>query len=687
MRRIYSALLLVLVTGLVLTGCDSGGGSVPSDLGDSTSVGFVDASATLVEGEDETYNLEIVANDPGFKEIRFDLSIDQGQSTAALGSDVTGLTGDTTVTFPMSTTNDGTVSVPLTIVDEPVDDSGFLENTETLAFTLSPADTLAPAIDDGAARFTLTIEEDDDPLTVAESRSRPSGGRTVADAIVTRVEADGAYLQDGTGAFFVFDSDFANQVSQGDSVRVDGSVGYFNGVFQVSNVSDGALTQVISSGNALPSPQVISLSEVVNNGEEYESELIRVEGFSIDAGGDQTFQGGVPAGLYDISTQNAASTLLVTGSSGLVGEDIPGRANFQGVLGQFNGSGGGGDEPDEGYQLLGLLSSDLEAVDPLPTFDLLADAQALEPSSGNTDAHCLVQRSTGEVVFFNSSDGGIFSYDSGLTVERSASNLNGDIAAEANTIDRCSGVAKDANDNVYFLLRASASSGPTYVYKLPASGSPSVLASEGGLRSLAHHNGTVYLAGVSFDGAPANGFYSVSDTGTGQSVSEVVTESALDLGYGMDVDANGNLYAFSGGFGGTENRTRKIVRVTDPSGSATLSEFVDPYRSGSPLVADSGDDIADVDIVSQNGTEFLVVYNGSFEASNGDQWASIRVSDQSIELLFNRAQLVGNSPASDFVSGFTEPVAVGASGQVFVASRAASFGGEHYIARVTDALP
>ena len=305
MRRIYSALLLVLATGLVLTGCDSGGGSVPSNLGDSTCVGFVDASATLVEGEDETYNLEIVANDPGFKEIRFDLSIDQGQSTAALGSDVTGLTGDTTVTFPTSTTNDGTVSLPLTIVDEPVDDSGFLENTETLAFTLSPADTLAPAIDDGAARFTLTIEEDDDPLTVEESRSRPSGGRTVADAIVTRVEADGAYLQDGTGAFFVFDSDFASQVSQGDSVRVDGSVGYFNGVFQVSNVSDGALTQVISSGNALPSPQVVSLSEVVNNGEEYESELIRVEGFSIDAGGDQTFQGGVPAGLYDISTQNA----------------------------------------------------------------------------------------------------------------------------------------------------------------------------------------------------------------------------------------------------------------------------------------------------------------------------------------------------------------------------------------------
>lgn len=320
-------------------------------------------------------------------------------------------------------------------------------------------------------------------------------------------------------------------------------------------------------------------------------------------------------------------------------------------------------------------------------YEVVANAQDLEPASGNTDAHCLVQRSSGAVVFFNSSEGGVFSYGDGLNVERSASDLNADIAAESNTIDRCDGVAKDNSDNVYFLFRSSSADGTTYVYKLPASGGPLVLAAEAGLGGVTHYDGTVYLAGVAFDGAPADGFYSVNDTDEGQSVSTVATDSALDLGYGLDVDESGTLYAFSGGFGGTESRTLKIVRVTDPSGSATIEEFVDPYGSGSPLVADSGDNIGDVDVVNRNGEEFLVVYNGSFQAENGDQWGGIRISDQSISLLFNRTQLIENSSAGDFVSGFTEPIAVNNRGDVFVASRAASFGGEYYLARVVDQLP
>jgi hypothetical protein len=318
-------------------------------------------------------------------------------------------------------------------------------------------------------------------------------------------------------------------------------------------------------------------------------------------------------------------------------------------------------------------------------FEVVADADGLEPASGNTDAHCIVQRSSGEIVFFNSSDGGVFSYDDGLSVERSATDLNADIAAESNTINRCDGVAKDANENVYFLFRNDEGS-TTHVYKLSASGSPTVLGSEAGLRGVIHDNGTVYLAGVAFDGAPEDGFYSVNDTGAGQSVSTIVTDADLDLGYGMDVDSDGNLYAFSGGFGGTESRTRKIVRVTNPSGTAAIEEFVDPYRSGSPLITGSGDDILDVDVVTKEGAEFLVVYNGSFSAQDGEQWGSIRISDQSISLLFNQTQLAENTSASGYTGGFTEPMAVGADGDIFVASRQA-FGASHYIARVVDQLP
>jgi hypothetical protein len=325
------------------------------------------------------------------------------------------------------------------------------------------------------------------------------------------------------------------------------------------------------------------------------------------------------------------------------------------------------------------------------SFELVANASDLTPNGGNPDAHCIVHESDGTLTFFNSEEGGIYSWDgSSLTTRTSPTNLNENISAESNTIDRCDGVAKDGDDNVYFLFRSDESSSqnswPTYVYKLESSGGSTVLASGDGLQSVAHNDGTVYLTGVAFRGASEDGFYSVDDMGSGQSVSTIATEAALDLNYGMDVGSDGNLYAFSGGFA-EGDRVRKIVRVTDPSGSAMIEEFADPYRDGSPLVPDSGSDIEDVDVVSQGGTEYLVVYNGSFEAENGEQWASIQVSDQSISLLFNRSQLLSNSSAEDYVGGFTEPVAVNASGEIFVASREASFGGEYYIAKVSNTLP
>ena len=330
------------------------------------------------------------------------------------------------------------------------------------------------------------------------------------------------------------------------------------------------------------------------------------------------------------------------------------------------------------------------------TFELLADESDLTPSSGQTGVQCLVQRSTGELVFFNSNDGGVFSWDgSSLSEERASGDLNNDISGESNTIDRCDGVTVDASDNVYFLFRSAGSSTqnswPTFVYKLPASGSPAVLANEDGLQGVTHDSGTLYLAGVSFRGAPIDGFFSIDDSGAGQSLTEIVSDSNLDLDYGMDVDESGDVYAFSGEFGGG-NLVRKIVRVVDPAGSATLEEFVDPYGDGSPLIPDSGNDIEDLDIVTYEGTEYVVVYNGSFQAQDGDQWGTIQLSDQSIEVLFNRTDLLNNIPKSGYTSAFTRPMEVNESGEVFAASRFRTDDNGNtqstdYIARVSDAPP
>jgi len=390
MQLLYRLLLPLLLLGLVLAGCDDS--SVGADeLGNNTTVGFAETSGTVAEASG-SFSVDIVANDPGFKRFTFNVTVDQAQSTATLGEDVRGVPADTTLEFEESTTSGQTMPFSFEVVDEPVDSTGFLEDSETLVLSLTATDTSGTAVG-GESTFTLTIEEDDDPLTTQEARDRPTGKRAVVDGIVTRVEADGAFVQDGDGALFVFDSDFAEQATRGDSVRVDGSTSFFSGLFQLGGVSDGELTDVISSGNSLPAPAAATLGEITENGEEFESELIRVENVAIDDGGDNTFQGGTN---YAINDNSGSSTLRISGGSELVGMDIPDRANFQGVLSQFNGGFGGADEPDEGYQLLGLKTEDLEPVvvsvtfsdntlSPMSTFSVASDNdwQASDPPVDN----------------------------------------------------------------------------------------------------------------------------------------------------------------------------------------------------------------------------------------------------------------------------------------------------------------
>lgn len=675
MRRFCSILLPVLVVGLVLlAGCDSGS-TVPDDIGDNTSVGFVETSATVVEGEDGTYDLEMVADDPGHEEVRFDLSIDR-QSTATLSEDVTGLTGDTTVAFPKSATSGGTLSLPLDIVDEPIDETGFLEDAETLSVTLSPADTLAPDIDEGAESFTLTIEEDDEPLTTLEARDRPTGSRAVVDGIVTRVDGDGPYVQDDEGALYTFDSDFAEQVSQGDRVRVDGSTSFFSGLFQIEAATDGPLTEVLSSDNALPSPKAVTISEINENGEEYESELIRVENFSIDDKGDDTFQAGGGAGNYTVSAGSNELTLRIPSGSELEGEEIPDQANFQGVLGQFNNFG----DPDEntGYQLLGLLSSDLEVTS--TTFALEADGSDLEPASGDRSTECMVRLSTGELIFFNAADGGIFVWDGSSLIEhRSASDLNNDVPDESGDFDSCDGAATESG-SVYFLLRGA--SNDNYIYRTEAAdASDNSFKKFNGANAVAAGESTVYIGAISAFGAPGDGIFEVSGDLSG-SVTELATNSDVNPAV-ISLDDQGTLFGFSSSFGGGDLESA-LFTVDVTASSPSIDAYADPYRGGSPL-SQTGDEITDLVPVTVDGEQFVIVYNASFDGSNGEEWGAIRRSDQSIELLVTENDLVANLPVDEYTSG-TAPLAVSDDGSILAASLP-DFGASNYIAKVSNVLP
>lgn len=207
-----------------------------------------------------------------------------------------------------------------------------------------------------------------DVLTIADARAQGGGSTATVEGTVTRTAPDGAYLQDDTGGLFIFQEegafyqDLGGTIREGTRLRVAGALSFYNGLLELTEVPDNRY-DALSQGNALPSAPTLTLSEIAANGEAYESELVRVEDFRIDDGGDPTFQGGIN---YAIEDASGALTLRIPGGSELEGAPIPDRATFQGVLGQFNGAGFNADEPDDGYQLVALRADDLPETVTLP---------------------------------------------------------------------------------------------------------------------------------------------------------------------------------------------------------------------------------------------------------------------------------------------------------------------------------
>jgi len=96
----------------------------------------------------------------------------------------------------------------------------------------------------------------------------------VTASFVTGANATSAYfIQDGTGqrsGIYVFDGEFSPAV--GDEVEITATVDEF---FELTELVDVTELTVLSSGNDLPAPAVISTAEA--NSEDYESVLVHIE--------------------------------------------------------------------------------------------------------------------------------------------------------------------------------------------------------------------------------------------------------------------------------------------------------------------------------------------------------------------------------------------------------------------------
>lgn len=150
---------------------------------------------------------------------------------------------------------------------------------------------------------------------------------------------------DGMGTYSSVATAASYNVTEGDEVRIIGSIGHFNGLLQMYLDS----VVVLSTGNSLQSPTVVT-----SLGENTESELIKFENATMV---DPTQWGSGSSG-YTIDITNGTDTIVmrIDADVDLYGTTAPtGAFDVVGVGGQYDWSA----PHDEGYQLLPRYIADI----------------------------------------------------------------------------------------------------------------------------------------------------------------------------------------------------------------------------------------------------------------------------------------------------------------------------------------
>ncbi|PSQ75336.1 MAG: hypothetical protein BRD33_04340, partial [Bacteroidetes bacterium QH_6_63_17] len=139
-------------------------------------------------------------------------------------------------------------------------------------------------------------------FTIAEAREKGTETTVVIEGTVTRAFGSYARIQDEsgpTGASGIvirqtggenadaFQQDIADEnIRRGTQLRITGTTSAFAGLFQINN-DDLSDYEIVSQTDAVPDPQTVTLADLQGSGgEDYESELLRVEDLAFpDASG------------------------------------------------------------------------------------------------------------------------------------------------------------------------------------------------------------------------------------------------------------------------------------------------------------------------------------------------------------------------------------------------------------------
>ena len=366
--------ILSLVAALALwTGCDSAGTDGTGE--DDTTRPAVEFASGGAGGVpvDSTIDVGVTLTDSVGTSVSVEVLF-ATQASSATPADIGGFSGTPltrSISFPETASAGAVQSIPVDISNADIS-----EGSKEALFALQRLESDGKAEIGEPREFGLSIGAK--PMAEARSEGREAivNGNQVTVTVrgtVTRAFGAFARFQDDsgpTGASGLVvrqtSGNLADQFQQeisdgiiapGTELLVTGSISQFSGLLQI-NGEDLDSYQVIDQGDP-PEPQTVSLSDIqAPSGEEFESELLQVDGLSFpEATGN--FEGGT---TYTIAGEDEATLqfrIQDADETGVIGKPIPeGTFTYEGILGQFNVFSGV--DTDEGYQLIPIQPSDIQ---------------------------------------------------------------------------------------------------------------------------------------------------------------------------------------------------------------------------------------------------------------------------------------------------------------------------------------
>ena len=191
---------------------------------------------------------------------------------------------------------------------------------------------------------------------IADARTNSLGSTVTVTGIVTNGSELGIirYIEDSSAGIACYPGtgSVSFTANRGDNLTVTGELKDYNGLLEIDPITS---VVVNSTGNTLPTPQLITPSQI---GENTEGELIQIENVIFDAG-CTNFTGETS---YTFSSNGESGVIFVKSGSALVGALVPiGEVSLVAISSQFTYS----IPANDGYQLLTRDLSDIGAGSPI----------------------------------------------------------------------------------------------------------------------------------------------------------------------------------------------------------------------------------------------------------------------------------------------------------------------------------